>query len=153
MNTLPAAGRRQPAWLPLRGEAGRRSLTDEVVLPLLFYVRRGFPPHPTSQARPPSPQRGRHAFHLIHRKRSPFPSPLASASSQAPHPSLPQVCESSLAPLLLLSAKDLARLTCSVASALTTARCRCRSFAGLSLREPAAGQRAAPREAPNRDCE
>ena len=56
---------------------------------------------------------------------------FGGASSQAPHPSLPQVCESSLVELALLSAKGHARLTCSVASAVATARCRGEPFAGL----------------------
>ena len=46
----------------------------------------------------------------------------ASPSSQAPYLSLPRKRTSSLDPLLLLSAKDQARLTCSVANALTTVR-------------------------------
>ncbi len=59
-------------------------------------------------------------------------SPITS-SSRTPYPSLPRRLESSLIPSLLLSAKDLARLTCSLASALTTVRSRCHSFAVSSF--------------------
>ena len=58
----------------------------------------------------------------------------AHSSSQAPYLSLPRKRASSLTPLLLLSAKDRARLTCSVTrqiavAPITTVRCRYHSFA------------------------
>ena len=68
-----------------------------------------------------------------------------SSSAQAPYRSLPRKRASSLISLLLLSASVLARLTCSVASALTTARCRCRTAAGtLSRSVPVAARRTDP---------
>ena len=56
-----------------------------------------------------------------------------SSSSRTSYPSLPRERESSLIPSLLLSASVLARLACSVASALTTPRRRYHTAAG-SLR-------------------
>ena len=54
----------------------------------------------------------------------------ASSVSLAPAFSLHDKSRSALTPLLLLSAKGSARLACSLASALTTARHRCQPFAG-----------------------